>query len=273
MKKPLSPNLSIIIPTLNEERVLPLLLADLDRQSEQDFEIIIIDADSQDQTKKKVLEFQKKYSQEKIIFQQVKKKQVSYQRNFGAQLARGEWLIFMDADNRLPHFFLQGIVYQLNKYQKEVDLFSTLIHLNKTDQKNKFFHTIAYGINLFLLSRDKTNQPLAFGALIGVRKKIFPQIKFNEKSKVMEDSLLVKKAKKLGFKFKLFSDPTFAFSMRRVKSKGLFQTARSAFLMQMNYLFGHEFTKSDFGYKMLGGQSYDAEKEEQHSYLKKILKP
>lgn len=44
---------SIIIPTLNEEGYLPLLLEDLKKQTFNDFEVVHIDGNSDDQTVKK----------------------------------------------------------------------------------------------------------------------------------------------------------------------------------------------------------------------------
>ena len=44
------PELSIIIPTLNEAESLPLLLADLARQREVAFEVIVSDGGSTDST-------------------------------------------------------------------------------------------------------------------------------------------------------------------------------------------------------------------------------
>ena len=250
-------NFSIIIPTLNEEKALPILLHDLSEQTYPHFEIIIVDGFSQDKTKTKVEQFIEKNPHLPISFYQVEKHNVSFQRNFGALHARNEWIIFMDADNQLPNFFLQGITYQLEKNANKVDLFSTLVHLSSADNRKPFYRTIAQGINLFLAARYKSSQPLSFGAMIGIRRAIFPKIRFNEESKVMEDSLFVKKARQLGYKFKLFSEPTFAYSMRRIKGRGLFRTAGSSFMMQMRYIFGDEFTDRDYGYKMLGGQAYE----------------
>ncbi len=48
---------SIIIPTLNEEKYLPLLLSDLNKQKEKNFEVIIVDGSSIDNTKKEAEKF------------------------------------------------------------------------------------------------------------------------------------------------------------------------------------------------------------------------
>lgn len=248
---------SIIIPTLNEQKALPLLLNDLANQSNQNFEIIVVDGQSEDKTAQEFQKFHLKNPHLLAHFYQIDKRNVSAQRNFGTKQAVNDWLVFMDADNRLPTFFLQGLAYQIEKNGNQVDLFSTLVHLDKADNRNRFYRAIAAGINFFVISRDRSAQPLALGALIGARARLFAKLRFNENSKVMEDALFVKKARQLGFKFKLFHEPTFAYSMRRIKGTGLFRTAGSSFMMQMRYIFGDEFTDSDYGYKMLGGQEYN----------------
>ncbi len=52
---------SIIIPTLNEEKLIPRLLRNLSIQKEKNFEVIVVDAFSKDKTKNKVLEFKNNF--------------------------------------------------------------------------------------------------------------------------------------------------------------------------------------------------------------------
>jgi glycosyltransferase involved in cell wall biosynthesis len=56
---PNNPFFSVIIPTLNEEDYLPKILADFAKQKERNFEIIIVDAASEDKTRERALEFSK----------------------------------------------------------------------------------------------------------------------------------------------------------------------------------------------------------------------
>lgn len=251
---------TIIIPTLNEEKALPILLNNLKKQTYQHFKIIIVDGTSDDRTAAKVESFKQLNPGLSIDFYQVAKRNVSYQRNYGARKATTNWLIFMDADNQLPAYFLLGIAYRLALNHNKVDVFSTLIHLNDQDEDDNRNLAIAKAINLYLVSANNTSQPVSFGAMIGARKQVTDKLQFGENSKVMEDGIFIKKAKKLGFHFMLFEDPTFAYSLRRIRSKGLMRTARSTVLMQLGYLFGAEFKKTDVGYEMLGGGDYDEHK-------------
>ena len=85
--------LSIIIPTLNESKRLPLLLSDLSEINNKS-EILIIDSTSKDKTRDIAFI-------NGARFYKVNKKNRGLQLNYGAQKAQGEWLLFIHADSRL----------------------------------------------------------------------------------------------------------------------------------------------------------------------------
>ena len=85
--------LSIIIPTLNEEDYLPLLLESIKNQSLKDCQIIVADAGSSDTT----LDIAK--NNNCII---APGGLPARGRNNGAKIAKGELLFFLDADTVLP---------------------------------------------------------------------------------------------------------------------------------------------------------------------------
>ena len=104
--------LTIVIPTLNEELYLPLLLSDLEKQSNNDFAIIIVDAVSQDTTIKKCKDFSKTLN---ISIIEVEKQNVSFQKNTGAQKATSSHIIFLDADMRVK----KNIYFSSSKSSKQ----------------------------------------------------------------------------------------------------------------------------------------------------------
>ena len=85
--------LSIIIPTLNESKRLPLLLSDLSEINNKS-EILIIDSTSKDKTRDIAFI-------NGTRFYKVNKRNRGLQLNYGAQKAQGEWLLFIHADSRL----------------------------------------------------------------------------------------------------------------------------------------------------------------------------
>ncbi len=89
----LTKKLSIIIPTLNESKNLPLLLSDLSEINNKS-EILIIDSTSLDKTKDIALI-------NGTRFYKIGKKNRGLQLNYGAKKAKGKWLLFIHADSRL----------------------------------------------------------------------------------------------------------------------------------------------------------------------------
>ncbi|MDA5094320.1 glycosyltransferase [Aliiroseovarius sp. KMU-50] len=100
----LAPTLSIIIITLNEQNQLPRLLGDLANQSTQDFEIIHVDSNSSDNTLAVSWAWAHRFARYQVI--PMTRRGVSLGRNTGANKARGERLLFLDADTRLSSDFL-----------------------------------------------------------------------------------------------------------------------------------------------------------------------
>ena len=87
----MKPFFSVIIPTLNEEKYLPNLLDDLTKQKEENFEIIIVDGKSEDRTIDVAMKYKNKYLIKTVVSQ---KRNLCYQRNFGAKNSVGEYLVF-----------------------------------------------------------------------------------------------------------------------------------------------------------------------------------
>tara|TARA_B100000963_G_scaffold92119_1_gene79248 strand:- start:46 stop:756 length:711 start_codon:yes stop_codon:yes gene_type:complete len=101
------PHLSIIIPTLNESKNLPLLLSDLSEISNKS-EILIIDSTSKDKTKEIALINGSR-------FYKIYKNNRGLQLNYGAKKAKGDWLLFIHADSRLKFNWSRKILDVLKK--------------------------------------------------------------------------------------------------------------------------------------------------------------
>src|SRR5271165_4985787 len=93
--------LSIVIPTFNEEDCLPLLLESIRTQSFSDYEIIIADNNSTDDTLLIARQYGATITTGGLP---------GAGRNAGASFATGELILFLDADVILPADFLKDIV-------------------------------------------------------------------------------------------------------------------------------------------------------------------
>jgi glycosyltransferase involved in cell wall biosynthesis len=90
--------LSVIIPTYNEEQDIVDCVASLSKQSYKDFEIIVVDDGSTDKTVELIKNVQ--------IYKQ-RHQGPALARNLGAKHAKGDVLVFVDADMTFDRKFLQ----------------------------------------------------------------------------------------------------------------------------------------------------------------------
>jgi glycosyltransferase involved in cell wall biosynthesis len=246
------PDFSIIIPVLNEEICLPRLLADLTKQTFQNFEVIVVDGHSDDNTIKNSSTYQSTLSN--ITFLNSPIRQVCHQRNIGAAKAKADLILFMDADNRLPKYFLQGIKYQVEVH--DPDIFTTYLF---PDSKNRSDAAIATIVNLYTdLTKNSSKMSLT-EAFIGFKNEVFQKLNgFSEKVMWGEGSELYSRAHKLGYKVTVFTHPHYQFSFRRLKKLGTFRTARASAQLELARLLQIKLSPDQTGnlYPMKGGQIF-----------------
>lgn len=88
---------SIIIPLFNKEKGVLQSLNSVLAQSFSDYEIIIIDDGSTDDS----IELVKSVNDDRIVIYSQENSGPSAARNTGIRISRGEWLLFLDADDEL----------------------------------------------------------------------------------------------------------------------------------------------------------------------------
>ncbi|MCA9368765.1 glycosyltransferase family 2 protein [Candidatus Woesebacteria bacterium] len=252
-KKISIPFFSIVIPSLNEEHFLPYLISDLAAQTHTNFEVIHVDGNSDDKT----VELVKKEGKNLNLRQlSTEIRNVSVQRNMGIEAAKGEWIIFMDADDRIDPWFLDGLKYRIAQNPK-TDLFTTWVNI---DSENTLNQPLEKTINFSLELGKMIGSEWSFGALIGVKKEILTkEFYFDDKQKVVEDGIFVKKLIGEGYTFTVFRDPKYTYSVRRFDAEGTLKMARTSARMALIYFQGKDFVDTDLGYKMEGGARYGQE--------------
>lgn len=140
----------------------------MSRQTFDNFEVIVVDGKSEDKTVKKAKGFKKDFKKFKLISSQ--KRSASHQRNLGSKKAESEWLIFMDTDNRIPKYFLQGIRYKTEELSP--DLLSTWIDPDSSKGKDIATATLA---NLYIEMQKKITKTIDYGVFFINKQKVFRQ--------------------------------------------------------------------------------------------------
>jgi glycosyltransferase involved in cell wall biosynthesis len=89
-----SPKVSIVIPVFNGERFIRAAIESALTQTFTDFEIIVVDDGSVDQTATIVRQFS-----DRIVYYRQENRGAGPARNLGVSRATGEWIAFLDADD------------------------------------------------------------------------------------------------------------------------------------------------------------------------------
>jgi len=216
--------LSVIIPTLNEEKIIEKCLKRFEKQTNKNFELIVSDSYSNDDTVKKA----RKYA--KVV---MARKGIARGRNDGAKKARGEIICFIDADTLVAKNFVDTIL----KDFKDEKLVGWLCRIKPDNKNYKFWFDLT---NFLLKFFIKIGKPHGVGFAFGIRKKAFDKIRgFNEKLTLNEDHDLAFRLSKFG-KFK-FSEKTYVInSTRRLRNWGLLKTLKVYLLSYPIFLLGLE---------------------------------
>ena len=104
------PELSVCIATYRRADRLDALLGDLCQQSLRPFEIIVVDND-RDASARATVERWKAQAPFPIIYDVQPVKNISITRNRSVEFARGEWIAFIDDDERAPTHWLTRLMH------------------------------------------------------------------------------------------------------------------------------------------------------------------
>jgi len=96
------PVVSIVIPTSNSEKTLPLCLQSIKDQTYLNVEVVVVDNCSMDDT----AQIAKKFGTKVLLLASER----SYARNLGAKEARGDFIFFVDSDMELTPTVIEECV-------------------------------------------------------------------------------------------------------------------------------------------------------------------
>lgn len=208
-------SLSIIIITLNEAERIGGLLDDLVQQTHQDFELIVVDSNSEDETCAIVHSYAPLLPS--LHVERMQQRGVCLGRNTGASLAQHQRLLFLDADVRLPPDFIEQALRRLTTKQLEV----AGVYLSPKGLPKRYI----LGYKLFNMGIGLTQYvfPTAIGACLFSTKSIHNAINgFDISVTLCEDCDYVNRASR-HTKFRILP-LGFTFDPRRLKQDGILKT-------------------------------------------------
>ena len=129
---------SIVIPLYNKSAYITKTLNSIKNQNYQDYEVVIVNDGSTDNSIEIVEDFIEKLNLEiKSKFKLFNKDNsgVSSTRNYGVKHSSYDYIVFLDADDYWENSHLSNFVNLINKYSDKVDMFS---NASKQLQNGKF---------------------------------------------------------------------------------------------------------------------------------------
>lgn len=104
--------ISVIIPVYNSEKYIEKCLDSILNQSYKNFEIIVINDGSKDNSKEILDKYQNRYPNIITHIEQ-ENKGVAISRNYGIKIATGDYIAFIDNDDFIDENYLETFVNQL----------------------------------------------------------------------------------------------------------------------------------------------------------------
>ena len=170
------PEVSVVIPLYNKGPYIARAIQSVLNQTEQNFEIIIVDGRSADEGPEVV----KSFKDQRIIFFEQGGTGVSAARNEGVSYSRSDFIAFLDADDEWMPTHLETLV-RLKKSMPEAGLYCTAYKVSETNGNIRdvnirevpnppwegiipnFFRTVALGENP------------SWTTVVGLRKEVFQE--------------------------------------------------------------------------------------------------
>jgi glycosyltransferase involved in cell wall biosynthesis len=225
---------SIVIPTFNEEKVLRNTLKAIENQDYKNYEIIVSDSRSKDRTRQIA-----KMHGVKVIVDE--KRGTGAGRNFGAKFARGNILVFIDADTLLMVNTLTEIVKSFSK-AGIVGVTCPVIPSKPTTRNLAIY----LGYNSLVKTSIISKKPHIGGMCVAYRKKYFFDAGgFDETLQAYEDVSISLKISKFGKV--IYNENTFVVtSPRRIERWGYFATVMKHMKMYLKFIAGRKIKLEEY---------------------------
>ncbi len=197
----MSPKISVIIPAYNSEKFIKRTIQSVLNQTYKDFEVIIVDDGSTDNTKEVVEEFQKKDSRIKYLWQE-NSGAPARPKNKGIKESKGKYIAFLDHDDEwLPEKLEKQLVLFEKQKNSKLRFVSSWGLIFNAKENQTYEHKIKKRGNVF--QELLANNFILSCSSIFLKKEIFESVGFfDENLKFSDDwEMWIRIAQKYEFDF------------------------------------------------------------------------
>ncbi|MBE6512888.1 MAG: glycosyltransferase [Methanobrevibacter olleyae] len=227
--------ISIIIPTYNEEEYLPKLLESIKSQDFTDYEVIVADAQSDDNTR----EIAKGYGC--VV---VEGGLPGPGRNRGAEVAQGEILLFLDSDLELTDNYLSNVIEEFESANLGIAI--TQMTPLSEKKRDKYLHDLA---NWFMIAAENIKPHGAGCYGIISKRDLHEEVGgFDENLSFGEDTDYIERVAEIS-EFKVLRNARIGVSTRRLEEEGLYTLLKQYGKSTVNDFRGRRTSAEDLGYE------------------------
>ncbi|WP_291135972.1 glycosyltransferase family 2 protein [Flavobacterium sp. UBA7663] len=161
----MKPSISIIVPCFNGESFIKNTISSIKHQTFGEWECIIIDDGSKDKSKKIIND--EINNDNRFHFVSQENKGLSSTRNYGINLAKGDYIFFLDSDDSMPENALTDLFHVIES-NKNIDIvvgqtlctngqeFKPVSHLLNEWPKNKLLHNVEDNLIEYMIEKSTT---------------------------------------------------------------------------------------------------------------------
>jgi glycosyltransferase involved in cell wall biosynthesis len=219
-----NPTVSIILPTFNRAKFLPEAFAAIAGQQWTDWELIVVDDGSTDNTRELVPELTRGW-QQPVRYIHQENQGPAAARNQGISQARGEFIAFYDSDDLwLPHHLARCVdalqayselhwVYgacRLMDLETGVEIQTSSFHPGRKPHPFLKLRSRKSGNLVLIEDEAATSQMIASGLMCGLQGSVLRRQVFDRVSiphyRIAEDQVFVVQVLKAGFRLGYFDD-------------------------------------------------------------------
>ena len=174
---------SIIVPVYNTDKYLKRCIDSILSQKYTDFELLLIDDGSTDRSGAICDEYAKMDSRIRV-FHKVNGG-VSSARNLGLEHAQGEWVAFVDSDDRVSAFYLYNLLYHCCNVDLVIS-YAEFVYSDNTSRKENYnSRIISDNYDVLFVENDLNWHTSPWSKLF--KKKLCNDLRFIEGMHIGED--------------------------------------------------------------------------------------
>ncbi|HEX9887553.1 MAG TPA: glycosyltransferase [Longimicrobiales bacterium] len=228
-------DVSVVIPALNEAEYLPHLLESLATQTRPVREVFVVDADSRDGTRAA--------AEAGGAVCLAGGGRPGFSRDLGAERAVGEWLLFLDADLRLPPTAVEETLAEVAR--EGLDAMSCAFVPDSRGWLIRLQHRVS---SEYFWITSKLRWPHSIGGFLFVRRSLHEAVGgFDHGIQVAEDQDYVRRLARAG-RYAFTRRPVVEIAARRFDAEGLWVMSLKWIGIELHRLFLGEIRGGYFRY-------------------------